>query len=273
VNINKLKTSRVSYVAIAVCAIVLTLSVSAFTVLYDGAEQSIAVETENSISDNSLITSDDGINVPKREITGMMSDTVLSDAIAADTEKVEFLTETRIESVPFEVIDCPVQTIPKGTREVTQKGVDGKCENIYIVKYVGGKKTDEVLYSSKPIEYPTEEIANVGVGGVITGKDGKVYNFSYYKQMEATAYTYVPGLTTMTTATGRRLQKGIVAVDPTVIPLHTKLYITSDTVDYGYGEAEDTGGVIKGDIVDLAFMSYDECIQFGRRQMIVYILE
>ena len=96
---------------------------------------------------------------------------------------------------------------------------------------------------------------------------------AYYKQMEATAYTYVPGLTTMTTATGRRLQKGIVAVDPKLIPLHTKLYITSDTVDYGYGEAEDTGGVIKGNIVDLAFMSYDECIQFGRRQMIVYILE
>ena len=91
--------------------------------------------------------------------------------------------------------------------------------------------------------------------------------------MEATAYTYVPGLTTMTTATGATLAKGIVAVDPKVIPLHTKMYITSDSVEYGVGVAEDTGGAIKGDIVDLAFMSYDECIQFGRRNMWVYILE
>ena len=83
----------------------------------------------------------------------------------------------------------------------------------------------------------------------------------------------MPGLTTMTTATGATLAKGIVAVDPKVIPLHTKMYIASDTVEYGVGVAEDTGGAIKGDIVDLAYMSYDECIQFGRRNMWVYILE
>lgn len=272
-NINKLRTHRVSYVAIAVCVIVLTISVSAFTVLYDSSEQGVGIQTEKPISDSSIMLSGEGVNIPEREFAGLIYDNTVDHEMLSDINKVEFLTETRIESVPFEIIDCPVQTIPKGTREITQKGVEGKSENTYIVKYVDGKKTDEVLYSSKPVEYPTEEIANVGVGGVITGKDGKVYNFSYYKQMEATAYTYVPGLTTMTTATGRRLQKGIVAVDPTVIPLHTKLYITSDTVDYGYGEAEDTGGVIKGNIVDLAFMSYDECIQFGRRQMIVYILE
>ena len=77
----------------------------------------------------------------------------------------------------------------------------------------------------------------------------------------------------MTTATGATLAKGIVAVDPTVIPLHTSMYIASDTFEYGCGVAEDTGGVIKGNIVDLAFMSYDECISFGRRNMWVYILE
>jgi 3D (Asp-Asp-Asp) domain-containing protein len=214
---------------------VLTVSVSAFAVLYDGAEQSVGIQTENPVSDNSLLLAGDIVNMPEREFAGVMSDNEITREMITDANKVEFFTETRTEEVPFEVIDCPVQTIPKGTRVVTQTGVPGKCENTYIVKYVGGKKTDEVLYSSKALEMPTEEIANVGVGGTVTAKDGTVYNFSYYKQMEATAYTYVPGKTTMTTATGRRLQKGIVAVDPKVIPLHTKMYIASDTFEYGYG--------------------------------------
>ena len=117
-----------------------------------------------------------------------------------------------------------------------------------------------------------DTIVNVGIGGTVTAKDGTVYEYNYRKQMEATAYTYIPGKTTMTTATGQRLRKGIVAVDPKVIPLHTKMFITG-SVEYGLGVAEDTGGVIKGNIVDLAYMSYSECIQFGRRQMQVYILD
>ena len=151
-------------------------------------------------------------------------------------------------------------------------GASGKATRTYLVKYVDGKKVDEALYTEFTTQNPVNEVVNVGVGGTVTAKDGTVYEYNYRKQMEATAYTYVPGKTTMTTATGERLRKGIVAVDPKVIPLHTKMFITG-TIEYGLGVAEDTGGVIKGNIVDLAYMSYDECIQFGRRQMQVYILD
>lgn len=76
------------------------------------------------------------------------------------------------------------------------------------------------------------------------------------------------------TATGAKCEVGVVAVDPKVIPLGTKLYI--ETVDgsfvYGYCSAEDTGGAIKGNKVDLAMNTKSECFQFGRRQVKVYIL-
>ncbi len=96
---------------------------------------------------------------------------------------------------------------------------------------------------------------------------------------EASAYTaaadecwpYADGLT----ATGVKCQVGVVAVDPRVIPLKSKLYI--ETVDgsfvYGYCTAEDTGGAIKGNKIDLAMNTKSDCFQFGRRKVKVYILD
>ena len=76
------------------------------------------------------------------------------------------------------------------------------------------------------------------------------------------------------TATGRRAGYGIVAVDPSIIPLGTKLYIESADGSYVYGTAiaADTGGAIKGNRIDLCYNTRAEAIQFGRRQMKVYIL-
>ncbi|TET95518.1 MAG: hypothetical protein E3J29_06720, partial [Dehalococcoidia bacterium] len=52
-----------------------------------------------------------------------------------------------------------------------------------------------------------------------------------------------------TTATGTTVRKGTVAVDPSVIPLGTRMYIPG----YGYGVAEDTGGAVIGNIIDLGY--------------------
>ncbi len=84
--------------------------------------------------------------------------------------------------------------------------------------------------------------------------------------MKATAYSAGHGCGYIT-ANGSKAQYGVVAVDPRVIPLGTKLYIE------GYGEAvaADTGGAIKGDRIDLCYNSNAECIQFGRRDVVVHI--
>lgn len=70
-------------------------------------------------------------------------------------------------------------------------------------------------------------------------------------------------------STGQLLRKGIVAVDPTVIPLGTKMYIPG----YGYGVAADVGSAIKGDTIDVAFDSREEALRFGRRDLVIQILE
>jgi 3D (Asp-Asp-Asp) domain-containing protein len=83
--------------------------------------------------------------------------------------------------------------------------------------------------------------------------------------MEATAYTW----TGQRTASGTWPAIGTVATDPEVIPLGTKIWVE------GYGEAvaEDTGGLVKGNIIDLYFPTESECWEFGRRQVEVRVLE
>ena len=76
------------------------------------------------------------------------------------------------------------------------------------------------------------------------------------------------------TASGMQACYGVVAVDPNVIPLGTKLYIASADGSYVYGcaIAGDTGGGIKGNKIDLFYNSRAEALQFGRRNVVVYFL-
>ena len=87
--------------------------------------------------------------------------------------------------------------------------------------------------------------------------------------MHASAYLPSDGGGSGITASGIPARHGVVAVDPNVIPLGTRLYIP------GYGEAiaADTGGAIVGHTIDLCMESYDEAIQFGRRSVEVYVLD
>ena len=94
-------------------------------------------------------------------------------------------------------------------------------------------------------------------------------NYSNVMSMEATAYLPSDGNGAGITATGIRATYGVVAVDPRVIPLGSKVYIPG----YGVALAADTGGAIKGYKIDLCMESYAECMQFGRRNVTVYVLE
>ena len=69
------------------------------------------------------------------------------------------------------------------------------------------------------------------------------------------------------TATGTNAGPGSIAVDPTVIKLGSHLYVPG----YGYGYAVDTGGAIKGTLIDV-WLTCDAAIQWGRRQVTIYVL-
>ena len=109
-------------------------------------------------------------------------------------------------------------------------------------------------------------------GNVIMTSSGESYTYVDVMTCSATAYTcegYVGH-----TYSGTLARVGAIAVDPTVIPLGTKMYVVSNDGQYVYGYcvAEDIGGGIKGNKIDLYFDTYVECWDFGVRMCTVYIL-
>jgi len=102
----------------------------------------------------------------------------------------------------------------------------------------------------------------------------KIYDLSKAKKMKMIATAYYPGdplawRDGKITFLGYKMQRGMVAVDPKVIPLKTRLFIPG----YGYGYASDTGSLIKGKRVDLGVNSVEEEKSWMFKNVMVYILE
>ncbi|MCR4662565.1 MAG: 3D domain-containing protein [Endomicrobiaceae bacterium] len=102
----------------------------------------------------------------------------------------------------------------------------------------------------------------------------KIYDLSKAKRMKMVATAYYPGdplawRDGTITFLGQKMQRGIIAVDPKVIPLRTRLYVSG----YGYGYAGDTGSAIKGDRIDLGVNNAEEEKSWMFREVTVYILE
>lgn len=192
------------------------------------------------------------------------------------------------EEIPYETQVVLSSNASVGARAVTQEGENGKRTATYKVSYRDGEEVSRILVSSKVTKVSVPEIKEVGTrasyaiasAGVSVSRSGNL-DYSEVLSMNATGYDISScgkspshpayGIT----ATGRYATKGIVAVDPRVIPLGTRLYITSadGSYVYGYAIAADTGGAIKGNRIDLCFDSNAEALQFGRKNVKVYILQ
>ncbi|WP_167577591.1 3D domain-containing protein [Ammoniphilus sp. YIM 78166] len=110
----------------------------------------------------------------------------------------------------------------------------------------------------------------------VVSVSGRSYEYSKKLSMRSTAYGPHVG---SRTATGKRVAFGMVAVDPKVIKLGTKLFVTGYKCPYLPSEgflavAEDTGGAIKGNKIDIFInQSRRNIMQYGVQQVDVFILK
>lgn len=176
----------------------------------------------------------------------------------------EFLEE-RVE-IPYDTFKQPDNKLKVGQRRTMVPGQKGIILNKIKVVRADGVEVSREVVSSRVLAEPKNSVVAYGIDSNMTVASrqlqGKV---KQVMTMEATAYTH----TGNPTATGIYPYKGIVAVDPKVIPLGSKLYVEG----YGYCEAQDTGGAIKGDRIDIFLDTRDECFEWGRKVVQVYLLE
>ena len=115
-------------------------------------------------------------------------------------------------------------------------------------------------------------LKNTGLSGkVIATEIKEVEKKVYWYYFVASGYSSndpVQG-TDNVTATGKEVRAGIIAVDPDVIPLGTRIEIKN----MGFFTAEDTGGKIKGNRIDIYFDSKEEAREFGKKGVWVKIID
>ena len=194
--------------------------------------------------------------------------------------KVHVVTDeiiTTTEEIPFETKKVENPEMEEGTEKVTQEGKNGVLQITKKQYYYKGKvqKLEEV--GREVIEEPVDKIIEVGTKKKEEPKQataeaaGTIDGMTFKKaiNMVSTAYTPYDSGCTGVTASGMAASKGVAAVDTSVIPFGTKLYIPG----YGIAIAADTGGAINGNRIDLCYNTLSEAYGWGRRNVTVYILE
>ncbi|AGA67610.1 hypothetical protein Desdi_0037 [Desulfitobacterium dichloroeliminans LMG P-21439] len=152
-----------------------------------------------------------------------------------------------------------------GNSQISEEGQVGIERHVIRTTTVGGELTDEQMIHQFTLNAPKKRVVIQNTKPVVPlPVDLSQFNVVNTFEVEATAYTY----TGNPTATGVWPREGLIAVDPRIIALGTEVYVEG----YGYAIAADTGGAIKGNIIDVFFPSFQRCIEWGRRPVTIHIL-
>jgi 3D (Asp-Asp-Asp) domain-containing protein len=166
--------------------------------------------------------------------------------------------------IPYQVHYEFSRSVGPGRLLTVKRGQPGRFEKVY--KVTGNGKT---LVETRKVD-PVHQLVYMGRSGFSTSR----HSFTRGKVLTMSASAYDPTAgrgrsATFRTSTGLRAQYGVVAVDPRVIPLGTKLFIEG----YGFALAADRGSAIKGKRIDLCYNTRSQCMQFGRRKVVVHVLK
>ena len=222
-----------------------------------------------------------GYNLSDDDILSVDKDSNIQDADKITIKRVKYVNETETQSVDFETVKKNSDEVELGKTKVQTEGKKGEALVTKKCKYVDGKKVSSETVDTKITKEPIDKVVLTGTkgsnvsnpAGTFTDINGNTVAYSSVVTGSGTAYTAPAG---SLTATGVTAYHGGVAVNPNIIPYGSKLYIvsTDGSFVYGYATAVDTGGALMSGtaIVDCFYNTYDECVNFGRRDVNVYIV-
>lgn len=233
----------------------------------DGKDYTVSAPHLSTVAD---LLEDMNITLTGEDYTNYPLTMTLEPDMEIRVGRVTYSEYTVTETIPFDTEYRSVQTIKRGSEVIERKGSNGTSAKTYRRRFINGELDSETLVSENVTVYPQTQIVLRGSGGTYTNASGESYSYSYYLDVTATAYSTLSGYT----YTGKAIELGMIAVDPSVIPLGTQVYVVGDYGDYGVCSAEDTGGAIIGNKIDIYLGDDMEVLMnFGVRKMRVYILE
>lgn len=239
----------------------------------DGVPRMVTTEenTVGELLDNLKDISLDNYSLDTKETTKLSNNMVIN--LASVKEKIVKKTIP----LQFGIEKKENSSLEKGKEKVIQEGIDGEAEVTIKESYSGEELINSEEVSRRITKKATNKIIEIGTAEpkveavAASNTNGTIDNLNYSKALNvvATGYTpYDPGCNGVT-AIGTPARRGVIAVDPKVIPMGTKLYIPG----YGTAVAEDVGGAIKGNKIDLCYSTKQEAYSWGVRNITVYVLD
>ncbi|RIW29879.1 DUF348 domain-containing protein [Bacillus salacetis] len=251
--------------------------------LVDGGNEKAAWSTSTTVAD---FLKQQGITLAEEDRVEPKLDSKVNANDVVKVVRVEKVTDVVEEPKEFTVVTRKDSGLTKGKEEIVQDGQQGLIEKKYEVVKENGKEVSRKLVSEKTVKESQDKIVNVGtkvlVAQVSRGSSSSSSSSSSASSspssggkefyVSSTAYTGSCNGCSGVTATGINLKANpgvkVIAVDPSVIPLGTKVYVEG----YGYAVAADTGGAIKGNKIDVFFSSKSDAYRWGRKQVKIKIL-
>jgi uncharacterized protein YabE (DUF348 family) len=170
--------------------------------------------------------------------------------------------------IPFENQYQPVAEVEIDSQQVLQNGEYGIQANRVRIRYEDGVEVARTVEGEWTARQPVTRIIGYGTNLVQHTLDTPDGTITYWRAIPMLALSYHPSELggNTTTASGEQLRKGIVAVDTRYIPFNTRLYIPG----YGEGLAADTGGDIKGRVIDLGYLD-DEYVSWYKHVTVYFL--
>ena len=209
------------------------------------AGQELEIETAEDTIGEMLVAETDMLK--EKGIEYQEGDDIVTPSV--DTPIKSNLDVQVVQVTVEEVVETQVIPYSIGEKEVTYK----------IVKHDGEVVSKEAV-SQKPIKAAEDQLVVKG-GAYITANRGGNIVGKKRLFMESTAYSGHGKTATGRTPVYNPGGLSTIAVDPRVIPLGSKVWVKG----YGYAIAADTGGAIKGNIIDVYFNSSSQCKTWGRK--------